>query len=82
MEKGFSFRLAALMGLSSAIRSNGLISLGFIFYKCMKIIGKGKQSNDTSIAALTHFKYVAVRKYISVQKLSGFKLIRLAIHIL
>ena len=42
VEKGFSFRLALLLGLSSIIRSNGLISLGFIGYKCMRIIGKGK----------------------------------------
>ena len=40
MEKGFSFRLAALLGLSSAVRSNGLINLGFVFYKCLKVIGK------------------------------------------
>jgi hypothetical protein len=40
VEKGFSFRLAALLGLSSIIRSNGLISLGFVAYKCMKMIGK------------------------------------------
>ena len=42
LEKGFSFRLAALLGLSAIIRSNGLISLGFIVYKGMRVIGKGK----------------------------------------
>ena len=57
VEKGFSFRLAALLGLSSAIRSNGLINLGFVFYKCMKIIGKGKTILPSTINVMTGIFY-------------------------
>ena len=36
MEKGFTVKMGLLLAVSSAVRSNALLNLGFPLYKCLK----------------------------------------------
>jgi len=40
VEKGFSFQMATVLALSTAVRSNGLLNLGFVGYKGLRIVAK------------------------------------------
>ena len=40
MEKGFTMKLGLLLAASSAVRSNGLLNLGFPLYRSLKIVAK------------------------------------------
>ena len=40
VEKGFSFQMATFLALSTGVRSNALLNLGFVAYKGIRIIAK------------------------------------------
>ena len=40
IEKGFSFQMATVLALSTAVRSNAILNLGFIFYKGLRVVAK------------------------------------------
>jgi len=40
VERGFSFKMALLLAASTASRSNGLLNMGFVAYKGLKIVAK------------------------------------------
>lgn len=63
VDKGFSFPMAILLALSTAARSNALLNVGFIGYKCLRMISKeigihkwlkqhGKQELSSTIASI------------------------------